>query len=57
MKRLTMLLSPLMLAAALSGLAATAPSAHAQEAGVRAYAPERLWEMPVADQRRVVSLE
>ncbi len=57
MKRLTMLLSPLMLAAALSGLATTAPSAHAQDVGARAYAPERLWEMPVADQRRVIGLE
>lgn len=57
MKRLTMLLSPLMLAAALSGLAVTAPTAQAQGPAARAYAPERLWELPVADQRRVIALE
>lgn len=57
MKRLTILLSPLMLAAALSGLATTAPTAQAQAPGARAYAPERLWELPVADQRRVIDLE
>lgn len=57
MKRLTMLISSMMLAAALSGLATTAPPAQAQAPAARAYAPERIWELPVADQRRVIALE
>lgn len=49
-------LLPLFLAVAFTGLAATAPQpAHAQSQ--RAYAPERIWELSVPDQRRVIAQE
>ncbi len=63
MKRPTILLSPFALAIALSGLAMAAPAAEGQTgqtgqtANARTYAPERLWELPVVDQRRVIRLE
>ena len=41
----------------LCALPASAQQASAPQIQAKAYAPERVWELPVQDQRRVIALE